>query len=248
MNSRTQVGIVAAGPAGLLLGHFLQVMGIDSVIVENRSCEYVIDRVRAGVLEQGTVDLLCAMGVAGGLNRRGLRHEGVYINFDGCRHRVDMAELTSGKAITVYGQNEVVKDLIDARVETGRPLYFDAQEVSVDALDATRPVIRFSHAGTSHELSCDFVAGCDGFHGVCRPSIPAGVLQIYERLYPFGCSESSRRQRRRVTSLCTLITTAASRCSACARRTSRACISRYLQTSRSPTGPTTRSGTRGSDA
>jgi p-hydroxybenzoate 3-monooxygenase len=186
MNSRTQVGIVGAGPAGLLLGHLLHVMGIDSVIVENRSREHVIDRVRAGVLEQGTVDLLCAMGVAGGLNRRGLRREGVYINFDGCRHRVDMAELTSGKAITVYGQNEVVKDLIDARVDTGRPLYFDARDVGVDALDSARPIIRFSHAGTSHELSCDFVAGCDGFHGVCRPSIPAGALEIYERVYPFG--------------------------------------------------------------
>jgi p-hydroxybenzoate 3-monooxygenase len=186
MKSRTQIGIVGAGPAGLLLGHLLHLMGVDSIIVENRSREYVIDRVRAGVLEQGTVDLLGAMGVATGLNQRGLRHEGVYINFEGRRHRVDMAELTSGKAITVYGQNEVVKDLIDARVETGRPLYFDAQDVTVHGLDSARPIIRFSHAGASHELSCDFVAGCDGFHGVCRRSIPAGVLEIYERIYPFG--------------------------------------------------------------
>src|SRR5215467_3297173 len=184
MNSRTQVGIVGAGPAGLLLAHLLHLAGIDSVIVENRSREYVIDRVRAGVLEQGTVDLLCAMGVAAGLKRRGLRHEGVYISFQGRRHRVDMADLTCGKAITVYGQNEVVRDLIDARIETGRPLYFDAEDVGVDALDSTRPAIRFSHAGASHDVSCDFIAGCDGFHGVCRPSIPDAALETYERIYP----------------------------------------------------------------
>jgi p-hydroxybenzoate 3-monooxygenase len=186
MNSRTQVGIVGAGPAGLLLAHLLHLAGIDSVIIENRSREYVIDRVRAGVLEQGTVDLLCAMGVAEGLKRRGLRHEGVYISFEGRRHRIDMAELTSGKAITVYGQNEVVRDLIEARVETGRPLYFDAQDVGVDTLDSPQPRIRFTHDGTQHELSCDFIAGCDGFHGVCRPSIPEGMLEVYERVYPFG--------------------------------------------------------------
>jgi p-hydroxybenzoate 3-monooxygenase len=186
MSIRTQIAIVGAGPAGLLLGHLLHLAGIDSVIVENRSREYVIDRVRAGVLEQGTVDLLCAMGVAAGLKRRGLRHEGVYISFGGRRHRIDMAELTSGKAITVYGQNEVVRDLIDARIETGRPLYFEAQDVGVDALDSEQPVIRFTHDGAPHEIRCDFVAGCDGFHGVCRPSIPKGVLEIYERVYPFG--------------------------------------------------------------
>jgi p-hydroxybenzoate 3-monooxygenase len=186
MKSHTQIGIVGAGPAGLLLGHLLHLAGIDTVIVENRGREYVIDRVRAGVLEQGTVDLLCAMGVAAGLKSRGLRHDGVYISFRGQRHRIDMAELTGGKAITVYGQNEVVRDLIDARVATGRPLYFDAEDVDVDALDSSQPVIRFRHAGSQHEVSCDFIAGCDGFHGVCRPSIPEGVLEIYERVYPFG--------------------------------------------------------------
>ena len=186
MKSRTQVAIVGAGPAGLLLGHLLHLAGIDSVIVENRSRDYVIDRVRAGVLEQGTVDLLCAMGVAAGLKSRGLRHEGIYVSFEGRRHRVDMAELTSGKAITVYGQNEVVRDLIEARVDTGRPLYFDAQEVGVDRLDSAHPLVRFTHAGTPHEVSCDYIAGCDGFHGVCRPSVPHGVLEIHERVYPFG--------------------------------------------------------------
>src|SRR5688572_16430288 len=183
---RTQVAIVGAGPAGLLLGHLLHLNGIDSVIVENRSREYVIDRVRAGVLEQGTVDLLNAMGVGGGLQRAGLRHEGLFVSFQGRRHRIDLAGLTGGKTITVYGQNEVVRDLIDERTATTRPLYFEAEGVSVSALDSSSPLLRFRHAGTDHEVHCDFVAGCDGFHGVSRPSIPAGVLKIYERVYPFG--------------------------------------------------------------
>jgi p-hydroxybenzoate 3-monooxygenase len=183
---RTQVGIVGAGPAGLLLGHLLHLNGIDSVVVESRSREYVIDRVRAGVLEQGTVDLLTAMGVGAGLRQAGLRHEGLYVSFEGRRHRIDLAELTGGKAITVYGQNEVVHDLIDARVATGRPLYFEAERVAVRAVDSAAPVLRFEHGGASHEVQCDFIAGCDGFHGICRPSIPAGALTVYERVYPFG--------------------------------------------------------------
>ena len=183
---RTQVGIVGAGPAGLLLGHLLHLNGIDSVIVENRSRDYVIERVRAGVLEQGTVDLLNAMGVGANLRRAGLRHEGLFVSFQGQRHRIDLADLTGGKAITVYGQNEVVRDLIDARTVTTRPLYFDAEHVSVGALDSSNPLLRFQHGGTDHEVHCDFIAGCDGFHGICRPSIPEGVLTIYERIYPFG--------------------------------------------------------------
>jgi p-hydroxybenzoate 3-monooxygenase len=182
----TQVGIVGAGPAGLLLGHLLHLNGIDSVIVENRSRDYVIDRVRAGVLEQGTVDLLIAIGVGERLQREGLRHDGLYISFRGDRHHIDMAELTGGKAITVYGQNEVVKDLIDARLSTARPLYFEADDVSVDALESSSPRIRFRHGGADHEIHCDFIAGCDGFHGVCRPSIPEGALTTYDRVYPFG--------------------------------------------------------------
>ena len=183
---RTQVGIVGAGPAGLLLGHLLHLNGIDSVIVENRSRDYVIDRVRAGVLEQGTVDLLSAMGVDAGLRRGGLRHEGVYVSFSGRRHRIDFAELTGGKAITVYGQNEVVRDLIEARAATARPLVFEAEDVSVHALDSSRPILRFRHDRADREIHCDFIAGCDGFHGICRPSIPDGVLTVYERVYPFG--------------------------------------------------------------
>jgi p-hydroxybenzoate 3-monooxygenase len=183
---RTQVGIIGAGPAGLLLGHLLHLNGIDSVIVENRSRDYVIDRVRAGVLEQGTVDLLNAMGVGAGLQRAGLRHEGLYVSFNGRRHRIDFAELTGGKAITVYGQNEVVRDLIEARTATAGPLYFEAEHVSVDALDSSSPMLRFRRGAADHEVSCDFIAGCDGFHGICRPSIPSGVLTVYERAYPFG--------------------------------------------------------------
>jgi p-hydroxybenzoate 3-monooxygenase len=182
----TQVGIVGAGPAGLLLGHLLHLHGIDSVIVENRSRDYVIDRVRAGVLEQGTVDLLIAIGVGERLQHEGLRHDGLFISFRGDRHRIDLAELTDGKAITVYGQNEVVKDLIEARIATTRPLYFEADDVSVGAVESSSPVIRFRHNGSAHEIRCDFIAGCDGFHGVCRPSIPEGALTTYDRVYPFG--------------------------------------------------------------
>jgi p-hydroxybenzoate 3-monooxygenase len=182
---RTQVGIVGAGPAGLLLGHLLHLNGIDSVIVENRSREYVIDRVRAGVLEQGTVDLMTAMGVGAGVQRAGLLHSGVYLNVRGQRHRVDLAGLTGGKGITVYGQNEVVRDLIDARLATGRPLLFDAKDVAVADPDSA-PTIRFEHGGTAHQLRCDFVAGCDGFHGICREAIPSACLTISERTYPFG--------------------------------------------------------------
>jgi len=182
----TQVGIIGAGPAGLLLGHLLHLNGIDSVILENRSRDYVIDRVRAGVLEQGTVDLLIAMGVGAGLRRGGLRHDGLYISFHGQRHRIDMAELTGGEAITVYGQNEVVRDLIEARIATTRPLYFEVEDVSVHALDSSNPVVRFRSGGDEREIHCDFIAGCDGFHGICRPSIPEGVLTVYERAYPFG--------------------------------------------------------------
>jgi len=184
--STTQVGIVGAGPAGLLLGHLLHLNGIDSVIVENRARDYVIDRVRAGVLEQGTVDLLMAMGVGERLQREGLRHDGLYISFGGERHHIALADLTGGKAITVYGQNEVVKDLIDARIATSRPLHFEAEHVSVGALDSSRPTIHFRQGGTDHEIRCDFIAGCDGFHGVCRQSIPDGALTNYDRLYPFG--------------------------------------------------------------
>ena len=185
-HTRTQVAIVGAGPAGLMLGHLLHLHGIDSVIVENRTQEYVIERVRAGVLEQGTVDLMREVGVGDRLEREGLRHSGVYIAFNGQRHHIDMEELTGGRAITVYGQNEVVKDLIDARVATGRPLHFDARGVAVHDIDGERPRVMFRLAEEEQELTCDFIAGCDGFHGICRPAIPLAQLQTYEREYPFA--------------------------------------------------------------
>ena len=182
----TQVGIIGAGPAGLLLGHLLHQRGIESVILENRSQEYVIERVRAGVLEQGTVDLMHSLGVAERLDREGLRHEGLYFSFEGERHHIHLAELTGGKAITVYGQNEVVKDLIDARRATGQPLYFEVSGVSVHDMDSDRPKTRFERDGMPQELTCDFIAGCDGFHGICRPAVPEGLLKSYDRTYPFG--------------------------------------------------------------
>jgi p-hydroxybenzoate 3-monooxygenase len=184
--TRTQVGIVGAGPAGLMLGHLLHLRGIDSVILENRTRDYVIDRVRAGVLEQGTVDLMVATGVGERLRREGMRHDGVHIAIRGRRHRIDFADLTNGRAITIYGQNEVVKDLIDARVASGRPLHFEVGDVLPAALDPDLPLVRFSVDGDAHELACDFIAGCDGFHGVCRLSIPAQRMTTYEREYPFG--------------------------------------------------------------
>jgi p-hydroxybenzoate 3-monooxygenase len=169
-----------------LLGHLLHLKGIDSVIVENRSQEYVIERVRAGVLEQGTVDLMNGIGVGDRLQREGLRHEGLFLSFQGQRHHVHLSELTGGKAITVYGQNEVVKDLIDARRATGRPLHFEVSGVSVHDVDSARPAIRFQKDGAAQEITCDFIAGCDGFHGICRPSAPPGFVKSFDREYPFG--------------------------------------------------------------
>jgi p-hydroxybenzoate 3-monooxygenase len=171
MPLRTQVGIVGAGAAGLMLGHLLGRAGIDSIIIENRTREHVIDRVRAGVLEQGTVDLMRESGVGDRLMREGMRHKGIHIAFAGARHRIDMAALTNGRAITIYGQNELVKDLIAARVATGRPLFFQVADVSVHGLTSAQPEIRFTHDGQPQEIRCDYIAGCDGFHGVCRPAI-----------------------------------------------------------------------------
>jgi p-hydroxybenzoate 3-monooxygenase len=182
----TQVGIVGAGPAGLLLAHLLHLRGIESVVLEARSREYVEARVRAGVLEQTTVDLLDDAGVAERLHREGLVHRGLELRFDGRGHRIDFAELTGGRAITVYGQQEVVKDLIAARLGYDGEVRFEAEDVSLHDLESERPCIRFSHGGADHELRCDVVAGCDGFHGISRPTVPGGTLRIYEREYPFA--------------------------------------------------------------
>jgi p-hydroxybenzoate 3-monooxygenase len=182
---RTQVAIVGAGPAGLTLAHLLHREGIDSVVLEARSREYVEQRVRAGVLEQGTVDLLSAMGVAERLHREGIVHHGIELRFDGRGYRIPLTDLT-GRSITIYGQQEVVRDLIAARLDTERPLLFEVEDVSVHDVASDRPAVRFRYEGAAQELECDVIAGCDGFHGVCRDSIPAGVLTTYSREYPFG--------------------------------------------------------------
>jgi p-hydroxybenzoate 3-monooxygenase len=181
---RTQVGIVGAGPAGLVLARLLERAGIESVVLESRSRAYVEQRIRAGVLEQGTVDLLDELEVSERLHREGLVHRGIWLRFEGENHYLPMTELT-GRSITVYGQQEVVKDLIAARLESGLPLLFEADAVVLERLDE-RPLVRFRIDGSIEELECDVVAGCDGFHGVCRPAIPAGVLTEYSREYPFG--------------------------------------------------------------
>jgi p-hydroxybenzoate 3-monooxygenase len=182
----TQVGIVGAGPAGLLLAHLLDRKGIESVVLEARSRDYVEARVRAGVLEQGTVDLLDEAGLADRLHREGLVHHGLELRFDGRGHRIDFTELTGGRAITVYGQQEVVKDLIAARLQAGGDVRFDVADVSLHDLETDGPAVRFRHEGSEHELRCDVIAGCDGFHGISRPTIPEGELRIYEREYPFA--------------------------------------------------------------
>ncbi len=183
---RTQVGIVGAGPAGLTLGRLLERAGIETVILENRSRDYVEHRIRAGVLEQGTADLLVEAGVGDRMQREGIVHHGIELQFDGERHRIPLSDLTGGRSIVIYGQTEVVKDLIAARLETGAPLLFDVDGVSLHDLESELPGIRFTHEGGQQELECDLVAGCDGFHGVSRSSIPAGVLRTYEREYPYG--------------------------------------------------------------
>ena len=186
ISERTQVGIVGAGPAGLVLSHLLYLQGIDSVVIENRSRQYVEERVRAGVLEHGTVDLLNQMGVGDRMKTEGLIHYGIELRFAGRSHRIDFQELTGGQSITIYAQHEVVKDLTSARLATGGKVFFEVENVSVHDFNTALPRIRYRKNGADYELRCDFIAGCDGFHGICRPSIPAGVLTEYDRIYPFG--------------------------------------------------------------
>lgn len=181
----TQVGIVGAGPAGLMLSHLLHINGISSIVLEARSRSYCEERVRAGVLEHTSVEMLRQSGLAHRLDKEGLRHEGIEIGVDGVRHRISFAELT-GKCVTVYGQQEVVKDLIAQRLADGGDIRFECGEVSLHQLDEPRPFIRIRKDGSEDEVHCDFIVGCDGFHGVSRLAIPDGVLKVYERLYPFA--------------------------------------------------------------
>jgi p-hydroxybenzoate 3-monooxygenase len=186
MSERTQVAIVGAGPAGLLLGTLLHRQGIESVILEARSREYIEARIRAGVLEQGTMEVLREAGVGERMDHEGLFHGGIYLRFDGTTHHIPFTELTGGRGVMIYGQTEVVKDLVEHRLRTGEPLWFESRATSVGGLDEDEPVVHYTRDGAEHELRCDIVAGCDGFHGVCRDAIPAQTLRVWEREYPFA--------------------------------------------------------------
>jgi p-hydroxybenzoate 3-monooxygenase len=179
--SRTQVGIVGAGPAGLMLSHLLHLQGIESVVLESRSRQHCEERIRAGVLEQGTVDLLIKTGVGERLKREGLVHHGIELRFAGRGHRIDFG----GSGITIYAQHELIKDLIKARLDAAGQVFFDIEDVTIHDFNTTNPTIRF-RKGDAQELACDFIAGCDGYHGICRSTIPEGVLTTYERTYPFA--------------------------------------------------------------
>jgi p-hydroxybenzoate 3-monooxygenase len=184
--TRTQVGIVGAGPAGLLLSHLLHLAGIESVVLESRSRVDVEATLRAGVLEQGTVDLLVETGVGERMLREGTVHHGIEFRFGGHGHRIPLSELTDGRAITLYPQHEVIKDLIHARLTASGTIVFDVRNVAIQDFDSAKPRIRFEHDECVHELRCDFIAGCDGYHGVCRPSVPPAARQEFARAYPFG--------------------------------------------------------------
>lgn len=185
-STRTQVGIVGAGPAGLLLSHLLHLRGINSVVIEHRSREAIEATVRAGVLEQGTVDLLNEAGVGERMRREGHVHQGIELRFGGRGHRIDLHRLTGGRAITIYAQHEVIRDLVAAAMAAGRRIIFETDDVQLHGLDSQSPRIRFRKENEFEELTCDFVAGCDGFHGVCRPSLPTGTVTTFERSFPFG--------------------------------------------------------------
>lgn len=183
---RTQVAIIGAGPAGLLLGQLLSRAGIDNVILERRSLDHVLSRIRAGVLEQGMVDLLHEAGVGERLDREGLVHDGFALAFHGALHRIDLRELSRGRTVTVYGQTEVTRDLVEARQALGRPTVYGAEDVALHDIGGSSPRVTFRAEGQTRELRCDFIAGCDGYHGVSRRSVPPGALQSFERAYPFG--------------------------------------------------------------
>ncbi len=182
---RVQVGIVGAGPAGLLLSHLLAQAGIESLVIEAKSRVHLEERIRAGVLEHETAAVLRETGLGERMDREGLVHGGLFLQFAGAAHRIDLEALT-GKGVMVYGQHEVVKDLIAARLADGEVIRFDCEDVQVRDLESERPVISYAREGVTHEIACDFIAGCDGFHGICRASIPPQALTLYERVYPFG--------------------------------------------------------------
>ncbi|MDN3918686.1 4-hydroxybenzoate 3-monooxygenase [Roseateles violae] len=182
----TQVAIIGAGPAGLLLGALLHKAGIANLILEQRSSDYVLSRIRAGILEQTTVALLEEAGVAERLHREGLVHSGIYLSFDGARQHIDLQKLTGGRAVTVYGQTEMTRDLMEARAAAGMTTLYEAEQVALHDITTDKPRVSYLRNGRREELRCDFIAGCDGFHGVSRQSIPAELLKTFERVYPFG--------------------------------------------------------------
>jgi p-hydroxybenzoate 3-monooxygenase len=182
---RTQVGIVGAGPAGLMLSHLLHRAGISSIIIENRSRAYCENRIRAGLIEQWVIDLLIDTGIGARMQREAMFHSGIHLNFAGSLHHLNFKELV-GRGVAIYGQQEIVKDLIEQRLKDGTQILFEVSDTSVHDIDGKAPKIRFKHDGEAQEIACDFIGGCDGFHGVCRPSIPDGVLTSYDREYPFG--------------------------------------------------------------
>ncbi len=183
---RTQVAIIGSGPAGLLLGQLLRLAGIDTVIVERKSRDYVLARIRAGVLEQGTVALLDKVGASARLHAEGLVHDGFELLFGGKRHRVALDRLTGGKHVTVYGQTEMTRDLMDLRASQGARTVFEADNVALHDFDAVRPYVTYVENGLAKRLDCDFIAGCDGYHGISRASLPDSALRLFERVYPFG--------------------------------------------------------------
>ena len=183
---RTQVAIIGAGPSGLMLGALLAKAGIDAVVFERQSPDYVLGRIRAGVLEQGTTELLEEIGVAARMHAEGLPHDGFELCFGGARHRIDLRALTGGKRVMVYGQTEVTRDLMDARAAAGLTTHYQASDVTIHDFDSDRPSVRWQQDGLTHEMSCDFIAGCDGYHGVCRASVPASAVSCFEKVYPFG--------------------------------------------------------------
>ena len=183
---RTQVAIIGAGPSGLLLGQLLHRAGVDAVVLERQTADYVLGRIRAGVLEQVTVDLLDEAGVGERMHREGLVHDGFEILVGGKRHRVDLTGLTGGKHVLVYGQTEITRDLMEARAAQDLPTVYEAADVAVHGFDSAKPHVTYREAGRDQRLDCDFIAGCDGFHGVCRASVPKGAIAEYEKVYPFG--------------------------------------------------------------